>query len=497
RQLAVLRMQNLRQTGRRGRGVGHVRAIVPGRTFTLSGHPQRARTVAFSLVLALIGFWAYGVLAVHFYRPQPMITLSGKTQTQCVGRYLIDVPIELGRLGSNSTVLTYGLTTDFDTVEMDVKHSDYTRAQFEKEVQARIDDIKGERTDWGTPTLLTHEVIETRYGRALMLRFLTHGFIESGITHELHALIGTRYVLLHGESYVPNPEPVTKQPWYKLIDPKPAEDRLRNVAMNIQGYTDATKAPEGFCVAGVVLNHKTMGYDIETAFFHSSADKEFLPKTNLAIGMKGQYANNNEDNVFDRVARANPILRADLATGGGQLVQLRHGTPKINGMPAREYAAAMHIAGKVVFHLMAETALPKDQQSLQRPAFIFDFEAGSSMEEKTSPLDENQVLAIWDTLLTTMRLSPANGGNRIDGKTGALVPQTRVGEVCPRSGVWAASLPDTHPAARNLAIYHGRFKNVRAGDPMPTMFARFMFPQTADADNADITWSWVNQGSSA
>lgn len=461
---------------------------------------QRARTVAFSLILTLIGFWAYGVLAVHFYRPQPMITLSGKTQTQCVGRYLIDVPVELGRLGSNDVDLLYGLDTDFDKVEMEVKDPDYTRPRFETEVQARLDDIKGERTDWGAPTLLAQEIINTRYGRALMLRFLNRGTVNARIQNELHMLVGSRYTLLKSDSYdTPDPEPIAtkEKPMYTYIDPKPAEDRLRNVAMNIQGYTDATKAPEGFCVAGVVLNHKTMGYDIETAFFHSSAHKEFLPKTNLAIGMKGQYANNNEDNVFDRVARANPILRADLATGGGQLVQLRHGTPKINGMPAREYAAAMHIAGKVVFHLMAETALPKDQQSLQRPAFIFDFEAGSSMEEKTSPLDENQVLAIWDTLLTTMRLSPANGGNRIDGKTGALVPQTRVGEVCPRSGVWAASLPDTHPAARNLAIYHGRFKNVRAGDPMPTMFARFMFPQTADADNADITWSWVNQGSSA
>ena len=473
----------------------HLRAC-----FAFGTWGQRARTVAFSLVLALIGFWAYGVLAVHFYRPQPMITLSGKTQTQCVGRYLIDVPVELGRLGSNDVDLLYGLDTDFDKVQMEVKDPDYTRPRFETEVQARLDDLKRRTNDWGTSKLLAQEIINTRYGRALMLRYLDTGDVESRINQELHMLVGSRYTLLKTESNrTPKPEPIAtnEKPMYTYIDPKPAEDHLRNVALNIQDYTDATKAPEGFCVAGVVLNHKTMGYDIETAFFHSSADKEFLPKTNLAIGMKGQYANNNEDNVFDRVARANPILRADLATGGGQLVQLRHGTPKINGMPAREYAAAMHIAGKVVFHLMAETALPKDQQSLQRPAFIFDFEAGSSMEEKTSPLDENQVLAIWDTLLTTMRLSPANGGNRIDGKTGALVPQTRVGEVCPRSGVWAASLPDTHPAARNLAIYHGRFKNVRAGDPMPTMFARFMFPQTADADNADITWSWVNQGSSA
>ncbi len=40
RQLAVLRMQHLRQGGQRAHGVGHVRAIVPGCTFTLSQHPQ-------------------------------------------------------------------------------------------------------------------------------------------------------------------------------------------------------------------------------------------------------------------------------------------------------------------------------------------------------------------------------------------------------------------------------------------------------------------------
>lgn len=476
----------------------HLRAC-----FAFGTWGQRARTVAFSLVLALIGFWAYGVLAVHFYRPQPMITLSGKTQTQCVGRYLIDVPVELGRLGSDDVDLLYGLDTDFDKVEMEVKDPDYTRPRFETEVQARLDDLKRRTNDWGTSKLLAQEIINTRYGRALMLRYLDTGDVESRINQELHMLVGSRYTLLKTESNrTPKPEPIAtnEKPMYTYIDPKPAEDRLRNVAMNIQDYTDATKAPEGFCVAGVVLNHKTMGYDIETAFFHSNADKEVLPDVRLTLNMQGQYAGHSEEreNLFQRVSRQSTGLRALLAAEGGQLVVLRHATPRINGMPGREYGHAMHtLGGKVIFQFFAETALAKDQQSMLRPFFNFDFEAGSSMEEKTSPLDESQVLAIWDTLLKTMRLSPANGGNRIDGKTGALVPQTRVGEVCPRSGVWAASLPDTHPAARNLAIYHGRFKNVRAGDPMPTMFARFMFPQTADADNADITWSWVNQGSSA
>ena len=38
--LARLRMQALRQGGLRAQGVGHVRGIVPGCTFTLTGHPQ-------------------------------------------------------------------------------------------------------------------------------------------------------------------------------------------------------------------------------------------------------------------------------------------------------------------------------------------------------------------------------------------------------------------------------------------------------------------------
>lgn len=40
RHLARLRMQALRQPGHRGQGIGHVRGIVPGCTFTLTEHPR-------------------------------------------------------------------------------------------------------------------------------------------------------------------------------------------------------------------------------------------------------------------------------------------------------------------------------------------------------------------------------------------------------------------------------------------------------------------------
>jgi hypothetical protein len=100
------------------------------------------------------------------------------------------------------------------------------------------------------------------------------------------------------------------------------------------------------------------------------------------------------------------------------------------------------------------------------------------------------------TLLDTMRLSPANGGRQIDPKTGGLVPPTKVGQTCPRSGLWEACLPATHPEANHLAGLPQTFriKSVQAGEPMPEFYARFMFPDTAEAGNAAITWRWLREG---
>ena len=79
---------------------------------------QRVRTIMVLIVLAVASFWAYGHIAVYFYKPKNMITLSGKTQTQCVGRYLVDVPVELGHVGINSSEFYFGLTDKFKTVEV-------------------------------------------------------------------------------------------------------------------------------------------------------------------------------------------------------------------------------------------------------------------------------------------------------------------------------------------------------------------------------------------
>ena len=447
------------------------------------------------LVLAYLLYLANGRAAVYLYKPQKMTSLSGKTTTQCIGRYLIDVPVELGGFEIKYSKFIYGLDADWVDATVDVKKEEFSRAQFENEVVGRISELQRRKTDWDKPLLLAKVELDTDNGKALILRYLNRGSVSARIENEMHMLVGSRYAVINSKSYQladPEPEGTLAKPLYTYIDTKPAEDRLRKIAMNIKGYTDATKAPEGFCMAGIVMNNKTMGYDIETASLRSLTDFHQLPFTWLDISMDGQFAK-PESNLFQRVDEGYGLLASALAQEGKQHAQIRRGKTKINGIPTLEYAEGKSSNGEVSFLFMAETDLPKAEQSLARPAFSVTLEVGGTRKNQPSPLDRDHAVKMWDGLIQTMRLSPANGGNRVDPQTGDLVQEMKVGQTCPKSGVWAASLPNTHPSARNLASYHEKFKNIKLGEPMPEMFAKFMFPKTADADNAAITWTWMRE----
>lgn len=464
---------------------------------------QRLRTsglvLVLSIVLGLLGFWAYGRGAVYFYHPENMTTLSGTTRTHCVGRYLIDVPVEMGNFGASAEFL-YGLDASFKTVEVVVDSEDFTPDRFMRKTNARIDELNSKQNnDLKIPLLLAQEVWNTPHGKALMLRYLDNEIYSFAlVSSEVHMLIGGRYVLIRGKSTEDDYNDVKSgRQSYKFINPKPLEDRLKVIAQNIKGYSDATQAPEGFCVAGVVMNDRTMGYDVETGRIgiYIDSDKKLLPDSSLSINFGGQYGN-TEESLLQRMARINLPLQFFVAQEGGTQHELRKGNNRVNGVPVEEYAHAIHLPNTVYFDFAAESMLRKEQQSLQRPFFSLRLEFGGQLSNKPSPVDQTQALKVWDTLIRTMRLSPANGGRQIDPKTGDLVPPVKVGQTCPRSGLWEAYLPATHPEASHLAGLPQAFrvKSAQVGEPMPAFYARFMFPHTAEAGNAAITWRWLQEG---
>jgi len=198
------------------------------------------------------------------------------------------------------------------------------------------------------------------------------------------------------------------------------EERLQKVAQNIKGYTDANKAPEGFCLAGVVMNNKTMGYDIETADFYGRNEPKWAQGIDFGVNMDGQFPSDGP-NLLQRSNEFVTELRKLVVSGGGHVNHLRSGERKISAMPIFEDVVALFYKGNVAFKFAVENALPKTQRSLLRPGFTVSLDFGD--HEKPSPVTQEQAIKMWDDMLNSMRLSPANGGNRVDPQTGDLVQE--------------------------------------------------------------------------
>ena len=135
---------------------------------------QKVRTCIVVAVFLWIFIYLFSIansrVGVYRYIPKTMTTLSGKTQTHCIGRYLIDMPVELGRFETRTVQFIYGLGEDWDDVTLEVKREDYSRDQFTPEVNARMNDLQTTMNDWNASILLSHEVLNTPNGKALMLR---------------------------------------------------------------------------------------------------------------------------------------------------------------------------------------------------------------------------------------------------------------------------------------------------------------------------------------
>jgi hypothetical protein len=456
---------------------------------------HRVRSVVFLILIALCVYWAYGRSAVYFYTPPNMITLSGKTQTQCVGRYLIDVPVEMGNIGVSSAYFYYGIDKDFKSVEVKVQ-SNTSQAAFTQVTNNRINELKTtQNRELKIPLLLAQETWKTPHGMALMLRYLEDEFdATSSVRSEVHMLIGNRYTVMQSTSYEDSNDHDRLDEdriAYKHIDPKPMEKRLEVIAQTIQGYSDASQAPEGFCLNGVVMNNRTMGYDVENTLFNAEVPGTALQNLQFSVHMQGQFQGGGET-IIEIAERVGTQLRLMVAAEGGQLFDLRKGKRSINAMPGLEYAYALRAYGGTTFLMQAQNHLPKAEQSLQRPHFTLELTSGLS-GDKPSPLTQEQALTIWDTMVDSMRLAPINGGKRVNPQTGALVRNVEVGEACPQDGIWEAFMPSNHRAAKLLASSHDRFRKMKAGEPMPEVFAAYTYTNRDDAvvDNAAVTWTLV------
>jgi hypothetical protein len=105
---------------------------------------RSASTVLFLLGICNPSGWAIERVAYMEYIPEVATTFSPQTRTHCLGRYLIDLPEDMGMPRLSHATLYFGLGSDFKTVEVQMprQEEDIDRATFEKMVTIRRDELK-------------------------------------------------------------------------------------------------------------------------------------------------------------------------------------------------------------------------------------------------------------------------------------------------------------------------------------------------------------------
>jgi hypothetical protein len=315
---------------------------------------------------------------------QVMAQVNQSMKTQCIGRYLVDLPSSFYWSDPNMT-LYYGRNENFKTLEVDVLDFKATPESVAKAVAAHAAKLGREINDGTGKSNLIAQVKEGN-ADGVMLSYYSDSSGTAGIKHELHVLIGTAYVLIKGSSY----ENVSEA----KEDLSPAvETRMLKLAANIHPVTDPEKAGPGFCLGSVVVDSDN---DFESANMTFGMAKH--PDIRFNVWMDNQ--DNAPDSLLDR------MKSFDAAADGRHLTILRSRNLTFVGVPAQEKAAKI-VEDRDEYHFVLESRPPSP--SFAQEGVNVSLTTGNQLDNGryiSSTLTENEVVALWEAIVTSFRSRP-------------------------------------------------------------------------------------------
>ena len=403
------------------------------------------------------------------------ISLDTRTWTPfCFGRLMMLLPP-----GSST-----GLRSTFWTKDLTLREDLTTMQHLHAEVQAKEQAFKSQK----------HQDFGNRYIETLGLG--GKGVSVWGYEHEdINRFNKKHSIQTHSYFYSEKPFRV----WY-LTDTYPhdsadvAREYFGKLARELRPLADGEVPTEpGFVVKGGIVRTQEWRAEgaktyLDLPFFNNPID----PSTSLVgFNMDSVAMGVNGSRLLDRISSIQDALAA---LRGARVI--RKGERKINGLTGDEYLYRERTKdGRwTAYKFLWE--MPGKAENIYEPniKLSMDVVEPVTVQYPDPPFkSDEEALAFWDAVTSTLRLRPLQGRDgRAIAPDGSAPPTARVGEVCPKAGVWEAHLPPSHPSAQALAgSGPQRFKEVAAGQAMPTLYSEYLFPKTAAADNAAITWHWV------
>lgn len=295
-------------------------------------------------------------------------------------RYVIDLPAGFAITTGSRVILTYGLTADFVTTEVEVLETSADKAKLKALVANRAAQFAGEQHEKLKSSMLAANLAISETA-SLLRRFDDYSLTEY-FNCELYALVGDTIVLAKASVYNNNIAPV--------------EARLTRLLSQMTRPAGTAQAGKGFMLGPVLID---TGHDQERSLLtlHDATQPDvWVQIYTTAISV------DPEKSLIQRGDANEPLVRA----AGVTWDTLRKGQTRIAGMEADEVLIGYKQDGKTGYLFEAESR--RAHPSFERQMLDIELQSGflSGGRPAESSWSKAEMLAVWNALIKSVKLRP-------------------------------------------------------------------------------------------
>ena len=407
--------------------------------------------------------------------------MTEKTKTACVGRYLVDVPVQ-AEVG-----LSGGMLDGFEIVTVEESEAAFRGrvAAREREIGTHRADSDGdfeggmvEARDLRIPGMVGRTFIYGR-SRGYLMEGERRVYLES-VSVEAHAHI-------NGFSYSLSAKSTEEG------SAREAEALLAQ--LQLRGRDEVPSVP-GFCVSRAVFVEPLPAHKNEHIVMHLG-----LPEhPDLGLTLASLAGVRPGPGLLARIAHTDATTGADILL---RMTKLREGKRSINGVDGEEVllrAREYNFATTYGFSWEAPGA-PDDPM---QPFLSLELRTGINERPGGKPVDtslhEDALLELWDSIASSIRLRksgpPPRSSPPPDPQGPDLGAVAMAGAICPQSGWWRCA-----EGGPGIDVHGGQVQYLRKGERMPqalllprqTLWQKLKRIQPSTESEQPTAWTLVDK----
>lgn len=319
-------------------------------------------------------------------RDTPMIQKSSAAmRTHCVGRYLIDLPDDFEQHPASYAELFYGLDKNFRKVNLEIVRAGGTQPSLDALVNKRAAELAAD-DHFSSPSKSMLALKRKVNDNTVLIRSYDSPRGVDSFVSEYIAQVG---------------QPIARL-WSRVYSEGEAaevvEARLLTVVKQMRPASSVDTAGRGVCLGGLLADADQDG-EILSLTFRS----EKLADVVIQIDINSMLAK-SDGGLLKRWDNNSGLLnKLDF-----QSSTLRRGKVQIGPMAGEELLSTGKDKGHLVRGFSAET-LPLKPSTFAAPTFAISMNMGGQVagdDYRDASLSEMDSLALWDTIIKSIRLRP-------------------------------------------------------------------------------------------